>query len=106
MQVKIGRLTTRPPFWIPEVSVAVRSSRPYAVMPKNANIYGRSAVIRNPGLEPAVKLVGQMKAAAEGKGDFSKIMMPNGRKLSECTFGYSEIGEAMVIMGLAATRNF
>jgi len=61
----------------------------------------------NPGLEQAVKLVVQMKAAAEGKGDFSEIVMPNGRKLSECTFGYlSEIGEAMEIMGLAATRNF
>jgi hypothetical protein len=48
-----------------------------------------------------------MKAAAEGKGHFSEIVMPNGRKLSECTFGYlSEIGEAMEIMGLAATRNF
>jgi hypothetical protein len=58
-------------------------------------------------LEQAVKLVGQMKAAAEGKGDFSEIVMPNGRKLSECTFGYlSENGEAMEIMGLAAIRNF
>ena len=28
MPAKIARLATRPPFWIPEVSVAVRSSRP------------------------------------------------------------------------------
>ena len=28
MPAKIVRLATRPPFWIPEVSVAVRSSRP------------------------------------------------------------------------------
>lgn len=27
MPAKIARLATRPPFWIPEVSVAVRSSR-------------------------------------------------------------------------------
>jgi hypothetical protein len=28
MPAKIARLATRPPFWIPEVSVAVRRSRP------------------------------------------------------------------------------
>jgi hypothetical protein len=28
MPAKIARLATRPSFWIPEVSVAVRSSRP------------------------------------------------------------------------------
>jgi hypothetical protein len=28
MPAKIARLAIRPPFWIPEVSVAVRSSRP------------------------------------------------------------------------------
>ena len=28
MPAKIARLATRPPFWIPEVSVAVRTSRP------------------------------------------------------------------------------
>ena len=28
MPAKIARLATRPPFWLPEVSVAVRSSRP------------------------------------------------------------------------------
>ena len=28
MPAKIARLATRPPYWIPEVSVAVRSSRP------------------------------------------------------------------------------
>jgi hypothetical protein len=28
MPAKIARLATRPPFWIPEVSVAIRSSRP------------------------------------------------------------------------------
>jgi hypothetical protein len=28
MPAKIARLATRTPFWIPEVSVAVRSSRP------------------------------------------------------------------------------
>ena len=58
-------------------------------------------------LEQAVTLVGQLKAAAEGKANFSEIVMPNGKKLSECTFGYlSEIGEAMEIIGLADTRNF
>jgi len=58
-------------------------------------------------LEQAVKLVGQIKAAAEGRVNFSDLVMPNGQKLPDCTFGYlSEIGEAMKIMGLADTRNF
>jgi hypothetical protein len=58
-------------------------------------------------LEQAVKLVGQIQAAAEGRADFSNIVMPNGQKLADCTFGYlSEIGEAMKIMGLADIRNF
>jgi hypothetical protein len=34
-------------------------------------------------LEQAVKLVGQMKAAAEGRVDFSDIVMPNGQKLPD-----------------------
>ena len=39
--------------------------------------------------------------------NFSDLVMPNGQKLPDCTFGYlSEIGEAMKIMGLADTRNF
>ena len=47
MPAKIARLATRPPFWIPEVSVAVRSSRPScSKVEKTLNIHGRSAVIR------------------------------------------------------------
>ena len=46
MPAKIARLATRPPFWIPEVSVAVRSSRPSCSKAENANIHGRPAVIR------------------------------------------------------------
>ena len=108
MPAKIARLATRPPFWIPEVSVAVRSSRPpCSKAEKRECSWQIGSHPGNPGLEQTVKLVGQMKATAEGKVDFSEIVMPNGRKLSECTFGYlSEIGEAMEIMGLAATRNF
>jgi hypothetical protein len=53
------------------------------------------------GLEQAAELVGRMKAAAEGRGRFSDIVMPNGQKLSDCTFGYiAELGEAMQSMGL------
>jgi hypothetical protein len=58
-------------------------------------------------LEQAVKLVGQLKAAAEGRAEFADLVMPNGQKLPDCTFGYlSEIGEAMKILGLADSRNF
>ena len=54
------------------------------------------------GLEQAVSLVGRMKAAAEGNGRFSDIVMPNGQKLRDCTFGYvAEISEAMQTMGYA-----
>ena len=52
------------------------------------------------GLEQAVSLVGRMKAAAEGNGRFSDIVMPNGQKLRDCTFAYvAEISEAMQSMG-------
>ena len=50
--------------------------------------------------EQAVSLVGRMKAAAEGDGRFSDIVMPKGQKLRDCTFGYvAEISEAMQSMG-------
>jgi hypothetical protein len=91
MPAKIARLATRPPFWIPEVSVAVRSSRPSC---SNAEKREYSWQIGshpgNPGLEQTVKLVGQMKATAEGKGDFSEIVMPNGRKLSSAPSDISQ----------------
>ena len=52
------------------------------------------------GLEQAAALVGRMKAAAEHGGSFSDIVMPNGQKLKDCTFGYvAQIGEAMRTMG-------
>jgi hypothetical protein len=52
------------------------------------------------GLEQAAALVGRMKAAAEGGGSFSDLVMPNGQKLKDCTFGYvAEVGEAMRTMG-------
>jgi hypothetical protein len=52
------------------------------------------------GFEQAVSLVGRMKAAAEDNGRFSNIVMPNGQKLRDCTFGYVvEISEAMQSMG-------
>jgi hypothetical protein len=51
-------------------------------------------------LDQAAALVGRMKAAAEGKGRFVDIVMPNGQKLKDCTFDYvAEIGEAMRAMG-------
>jgi len=54
------------------------------------------------GLEQATDLVGRIKAAAEGRGRFTDIVMPNGQKLADCTLGYvAEIGEAMRTMGLA-----
>jgi len=51
-------------------------------------------------LDQAAALVGRMKAAAEGRGSFADILMPNGQKLKDCTCGYvAEIGEAMRAMG-------
>jgi hypothetical protein len=63
--------------------------------------WGRTKMARPVlGLEQAVSLVGRMKAAAEGNGRFSEIVMPNGQKLRDCTFGYvAEITEAMQTMG-------
>ncbi len=59
------------------------------------------------GLEQAAELVGRMKAAAEGRGRFTEIVMPNGQKLCDCTFGYvAEIGEAMQTMGLVMPDTF
>ena len=59
------------------------------------------------GLEQAAELVGRMKAAAEGRGRFTEIIMPNGQKLADCTFGYvAEIGEAMQTMGLVMPEPF
>ena len=46
MPAKIARLATRPPFWIPEVSVAVRSSRPSCGKAEKREYSWRSAVIR------------------------------------------------------------
>jgi hypothetical protein len=49
----------------------------------------------------AVELIGRLKAAAEGNGRFPEVVMPNGRRLADCTFGYiGELGEAMQVMGL------
>lgn len=59
------------------------------------------------GLEQAVALVGRMKAVTEGKGRFSDLVMPNGEKLSDCTFGYvAEISEAMQTMGFLMPESF
>jgi hypothetical protein len=59
------------------------------------------------GFEQAVSLVGRMKAAAEGNGRFSDIVMPNGQKLRDCTFGYvAEIAEAMQTMGYAMPEDW
>jgi hypothetical protein len=59
------------------------------------------------GLEQAAELVGRMKAAAEGRGRFADILMPNGQKLAECTIGYvAEISEAMQNMGLVTPESF
>ncbi len=59
------------------------------------------------GLEQAAELVGRMKAAAEGRGRFTDIVMPTGERLADCTFGYmAEIGEAMQTMGLVMPESF
>jgi hypothetical protein len=59
------------------------------------------------GLEQATALVGRMKAVADGKERFSDLLMPNGQKLSDCTFGYvAEISEAMQMMGFLMPESF
>jgi hypothetical protein len=59
------------------------------------------------GLEQATALVGRMKAVADGKERFSDLLMPNGQKLSDCTFGYvAEISEAMQTMGFLMPESF
>ena len=52
-------------------------------------------------LEQAAAFVGRMKAVAEGGGSFSDIIMPNGKKLADCTFSYvGQVWEAMQTMGV------
>jgi hypothetical protein len=52
-------------------------------------------------LQEAAELMGRLKAAAEGNGRFPEVVMPNGRRLADCTFGYiGQLGEAMQVMGL------
>jgi hypothetical protein len=53
------------------------------------------------GLEEAAELIGRLKAAAEGNGRFPEVIMPNGKRLADCTFGYiGQLEEAMQMMGL------
>jgi hypothetical protein len=59
------------------------------------------------GLEQAASLVGRMKAVAEGRERFSDLLMPNGQKLCDCTFGYvAEVSEAMQTMGFLMPESF
>ena len=52
-------------------------------------------------LQEAASLIGQLKAAAEGNGRFPEVVMPNGKRLADCTFGnIGQLGEAMQVMGL------
>jgi hypothetical protein len=53
------------------------------------------------GLEEAAELIGRLKAAAEGNGRFPEVVMPNGKRLADCTFGYiGQLEKAMQVMGL------
>jgi hypothetical protein len=52
-------------------------------------------------LQEATELIDRLRAAAEGNGRFSEVIMPNGRRLADCTLGYvGQLGEAMQLMGL------
>jgi hypothetical protein len=58
-------------------------------------------------LEQGAVLVARMKAAAEGKGRFSEVVMPNGHELKDCTLDYvAEIAEAMQVMGFGGPKTF
>ena len=59
-------------------------ARPGLLLQLGEKNNGKTTVL---GFEQAVSLVGRMKAAAEGNGRFSDIVMPNGQKLRDCTFG-------------------
>ena len=53
------------------------------------------------GLEEAAELIGRLKAAAEGNGRFPEVVMPNGKRLADCTFDYiGQLERAMQMMGL------
>jgi hypothetical protein len=52
-------------------------------------------------LEEACELIGRLKAAAEGNGRFPDVVMPNGKRLADCTIDYiGQLGETMELMGL------
>lgn len=58
------------------------------------------------GLEEAAELIGRLKAAAEGNGRFPDVLMPNGKRLADCTFGYiGQLEAAMQAMGLQMPRS-
>jgi len=61
MPAKIARLATRPPFWIPEVSVAVRSSRPSCSKAEKREYSWQ--IGSHPG-NPGLLLVGKIAKAA------------------------------------------
>jgi hypothetical protein len=47
-------------------------------------------------VEQAGDLVGQLKAALAGQGQFLDIVMPNGKKMCDCTGQYvGQIAEAL-----------
>ena len=58
-------------------------------------------------LEQAIELVDRMNAAADGRGRFSEIVMPNGKKLADCNFGYvARIAEAPQCMGMVMPESY
>jgi acyl-coenzyme A synthetase/AMP-(fatty) acid ligase len=73
MPAKIARLATRPPFWIPEVSAAVRSSRPSCSNAEKRE-YSRQIGSHpgNPGLSAykashSVQLISEIPRTGSGK---------------------------------------
>ena len=55
-------------------------------------------------LEQAAELVGRMNAAAEDRGRFSEIVMPNEKKLAD---GYvARIAEALQCMGMVMPESY
>ena len=48
-----------------------------------------------------------MNAAAEGRDRFSEIVMPNGKKLADCSFGYvAKIAKALQCMGMVMPESY
>ena len=81
MPAKIARLATRPPFWIPEVSVALRSSRPSCSKAEKRE-YSRQIGSHpgNPGLAMKKRHQSRHSHLARRRADRDEVLPPRAKK--------------------------